>query len=142
MAQRVQVSVVDDLDGSVASESVRFGLDGQQYEIDLSVENAARLRASLALYLSAARHAAQQGHRLDPLDSGHSARVARNRAETTELRALAARTRNEPIAASANPSTSPIVEPPTPIDARPAASAPGKRGPIVTDPFQIPPAVH
>jgi hypothetical protein len=47
--------LVDDLDGSPAAETVRFGLDGTDYEIDLSAANAARLRRALADYTSAAR---------------------------------------------------------------------------------------
>jgi hypothetical protein len=44
MAQRVQVQMVDDLDGSEASQTVPFSLDGVTYEIDLSEENASALR--------------------------------------------------------------------------------------------------
>ena len=40
MAQKVFVSLVDDIDGSEADETVEFGLDGVNYEIDLSAENA------------------------------------------------------------------------------------------------------
>ncbi|MGH8880612.1 MAG: Lsr2 dimerization domain-containing protein, partial [Stackebrandtia sp.] len=42
MAQKVTVSLVDDLDGSEAGETVEFGLDGAFYEIDLSDDNAER----------------------------------------------------------------------------------------------------
>ena len=44
MAQKVMVTLVDDLDGSEAGETVEFGLDGAFYEIDLSEGNAERLR--------------------------------------------------------------------------------------------------
>ena len=47
MAQQVNVVLVDDLDGTPAEETVTFGLDGISYEIDLTAENAARLRDSL-----------------------------------------------------------------------------------------------
>lgn len=57
MAQRVVVSLVDDLDGSEADETVQFGLDGVSYEIDLSSENAEELREILAQYVSHARKA-------------------------------------------------------------------------------------
>ena len=50
MAQRVNVVLVDDLDGSEAAETVNFGLDGASYEIDLSADNAAKLREALAVY--------------------------------------------------------------------------------------------
>lgn len=55
MAQKVDVRFVDDLDGSEASGTVSFALDGRAYEIDLSDDNAARLRDSLASFVAAAR---------------------------------------------------------------------------------------
>lgn len=55
MAQKVQVTLVDDLDGSEAEETVRFSLDRVDYEIDLSKKNAAKLRDALAQYVGAAR---------------------------------------------------------------------------------------
>ena len=55
MAQKVTVSLVDDLDGSEAGETVEFGLDGAFYEIDLSGDNAGRLRDALAEYVEHAR---------------------------------------------------------------------------------------
>jgi hypothetical protein len=56
MAQQVKVRFVDDLDGSDAAGTVSFGLDGRAYEIDLSDENASRLRESLASFVAAARN--------------------------------------------------------------------------------------
>lgn len=55
MAQKVNIVLVDDLDGSEATETVTFGLDGQTYEIDLNEKNAAGLRDALAPYLGHAR---------------------------------------------------------------------------------------
>jgi hypothetical protein len=55
MAQKVVVSLVDDLDSSEADETVEFGLDGTTYEIDLSDDNASALRARLADYVAHAR---------------------------------------------------------------------------------------
>jgi|SRR5579859_5075231 len=55
MAQKVQVLLVDDLDGSEATETVTFGLDGASYEIDLSAGNATKLRKELAQYVEHAR---------------------------------------------------------------------------------------
>jgi Lsr2 len=57
MAQKVTVTLVDDLDGSQAEETVEFGLDGATYQIDLSGDNAVRLRESLAEYVDHARRA-------------------------------------------------------------------------------------
>ncbi|WP_462187377.1 MULTISPECIES: histone-like nucleoid-structuring protein Lsr2 [unclassified Frankia] len=55
MAQKTIVSLIDDLSGEEADETVRFGLDGAQYEIDLSEKNATKLRESLAPFVTAAR---------------------------------------------------------------------------------------
>ena len=55
MAQRVHVVLVDDIDGSDATETVAFGLDGSTYEIDLNEKNAAALREALAPYVGHAR---------------------------------------------------------------------------------------
>jgi type IV secretory pathway TrbL component len=57
MAQKVTVSLVDDLSGSQADETVTFGLDGKSYEIDLSSANAGKLRDALANFVGAARKA-------------------------------------------------------------------------------------
>ncbi|HEY2201162.1 MAG TPA: Lsr2 family protein [Solirubrobacteraceae bacterium] len=57
MAQKVQVLLLDDLDGSEATETVTFGLDGVSYEIDLSSGNAGRIRKELAQYVEHARKA-------------------------------------------------------------------------------------
>ncbi len=63
MAQKVDVKYVDDLDGSAASGTVSFALDGKSYEIDLSDDNAARLRDSLASFVAAARRSGPAGRR-------------------------------------------------------------------------------
>jgi hypothetical protein len=57
MAQKVNIILVDDLDGGSADENVKFGLDGVNYEIDLSAANAAELRSSLERFIGAARKA-------------------------------------------------------------------------------------
>jgi hypothetical protein len=55
MAQRVNIVLVDDIDGSDATETVSFGLDGTSYEIDLNDKHAAKLRDALATYVGHAR---------------------------------------------------------------------------------------
>jgi Lsr2 len=55
MAQKIQTFFVDDLDGSEAEGTVLFGLDGTQYEIDLSTSHAKELRTALARYTDAGR---------------------------------------------------------------------------------------
>ena len=59
MAQKIQVLLVDDLDGGTATETVTFGLDGSGYEIDLSSENADKLREVLAPFVGHARRASR-----------------------------------------------------------------------------------
>jgi hypothetical protein len=55
MAQKVQVILVDDMDGSEAGETVSFALDGVSYEIDVSEKNAKGLRDALAPWVGHAR---------------------------------------------------------------------------------------
>ena len=56
MAKKVTVTLIDDVDQeSAADESVEFGLDGVTYEIDLSEDNAARLREQLEFWIEHAR---------------------------------------------------------------------------------------
>lgn len=55
MAQRTVVQLEDDLDGSEASETLSFALDGVTFEIDLNEEHAAALREALAVYIEHGR---------------------------------------------------------------------------------------
>ncbi|WP_266982232.1 histone-like nucleoid-structuring protein Lsr2 [Streptomyces melanogenes] len=55
MAQKVQVLLVDDLDGGEADETVTFALDGKTYEIDLTTANADKLRGLLDPYTKSGR---------------------------------------------------------------------------------------
>jgi hypothetical protein len=55
MARKVQVHLLDDIDGGKADETLRFGLDGMSYEIDLSAKHAEKLRASLAKFVLSSR---------------------------------------------------------------------------------------
>jgi len=55
MAQKTQVILVDDVDGSEANQTVTFALDGVTYEIDLNDEHAAALRESLEEWVGKAR---------------------------------------------------------------------------------------
>jgi len=60
MAQRIQTTLIDDLDQTTANETVGFGLDGVSYEIDLSTKNAVRLRKALTQYVEAGRRAGRR----------------------------------------------------------------------------------
>jgi hypothetical protein len=55
MAQKTFVSLEDDLDGGPADETVRFGLDGSEYEIDLNQRNATRFRKQISPFVQHAR---------------------------------------------------------------------------------------
>jgi Lsr2 len=75
MAQKVEVTLIDDLDGGTADTVVRFGLDGKAYEIDLSTANAEKFRTALARYVEAARkngpvRGAGRGTRAKATDAG------------------------------------------------------------------------
>ncbi len=53
--QEVTVSLVDDFDGTAAAETVKFSVDGKNYEIDLSKSNASEFRRALRPYVDRAR---------------------------------------------------------------------------------------
>ena len=57
MAQSVQIILEDDLEGGPADQTVQFGLDSRQYEIDLSAANAERLREALRPFVASGRRA-------------------------------------------------------------------------------------
>ena len=63
MAQKIAIELEDDLDGGPADETVRFGVDGSDYEIDLSTKNAAALRRKLAPFIDHARKAGRGARR-------------------------------------------------------------------------------
>ncbi len=75
MAQEVQILFIDDLDGSEAEGTVRFGLDGTEYEIDLNAKHAQELRDALGRYVIAARWAGGGARR--PARSGRRAPASR-----------------------------------------------------------------
>lgn len=55
MAQKVQVVLVDDVDGGSADQTIKFAFDGASYEIDLSNVHAAEFRDAVALWIRAGR---------------------------------------------------------------------------------------
>jgi hypothetical protein len=81
VAQKIQTLFIDDLDGSTAEGTVRFGLDGAEYEIDLNAGHAKELRDVLARYVDAARRA---GGGRKPVRG--SRRAAAGGLNTTEVR--------------------------------------------------------
>jgi Lsr2 len=90
MAQRVNVVLVDDIDGSEAAETVTFGLDGVQYEIDLSAENADKFRDVLAPYVGHARRSGGRRRSAGGARSnGSAAASSRSGASAADIRAWA-----------------------------------------------------
>lgn len=89
MARREIVVLEDDLDGGKADETLKFGLDGVAYEIDLSKENAATMREALAPYVAGARKSSRGG----VVVGGRSARgsAAADREQNKAIRAWAKR---------------------------------------------------
>ncbi|WP_344547256.1 Lsr2 family protein [Actinomadura fulvescens] len=83
MAQKVQVLLIDDLDGGEATETVAFSLDGTAYEIDLSKENSQKLRDSLRPFVEKSR---KSGARRD---GRRSSRTVSNRERSADIRAWA-----------------------------------------------------
>ncbi|NED98862.1 histone-like nucleoid-structuring protein Lsr2 [Phytoactinopolyspora halotolerans] len=84
MAQKVQVILLDDLDGGEAEETVSFGLDGTNYEIDLSKKNAAKLRDAISPFIASARKAG--GSRRSRGGRGGRSSGGRSSADTAAVR--------------------------------------------------------
>ncbi len=89
MAQRTQVLLIDDLDGSSADETLNFGLDGASYEIDLSASNAGLLRKALADYVAAGRRVSSSRLGVPPPPVRPNRRSTANAADTAAVRAWA-----------------------------------------------------
>ena len=85
MAQKVQVLLVDDIDGGEADETVTFALDGKTYEIDLNAKNASKLRSALEPYLKNGRRTGRtSGGRKSRSSSSGSSDTAKIRAWAKE----------------------------------------------------------
>lgn len=86
MAQKVQVLLVDDLDGGDADETVTFALDGKSYEIDLTTSNADKLRSVLEPYVKGGRRTGGRSARGKGRSSGSSGGSSQ---DTAKIRAWA-----------------------------------------------------
>ena len=85
MAQKIQTLFIDDIDGGAAEGTVRFALDGTEYEIDLNSKHTDELRSALGKYVSHARKvsgAARRGGRA----AGRGGRGVGSTLNTTEIR--------------------------------------------------------
>ncbi|GAA3655963.1 Lsr2 family protein [Nocardioides ginsengisoli] len=83
MAQKVNIILVDDIDGSDATQTVTFGLDGANYEIDLNDKNANALRDAIAPYVGHARKVSRGG---SAPKRGRAAAAAAGGASAKEIR--------------------------------------------------------
>jgi len=83
VAQKIQTLFIDDIDGSAAEGTIRFALDGTDYEIDLNAQHAAALRKAMAKYVEAARRSSGAAARR-PARSGR--RSSASGLNTTEVR--------------------------------------------------------
>jgi hypothetical protein len=91
MATKITVALEDDLDGGPAEETLRFGIDGTEYEIDLNDKNASAFRRQLAPYIDHARKAGRAQRR-------RPGRAAASRERSTDIRVWA---KDQGIAVSA-----------------------------------------
>jgi len=82
MAQRATVALEDDLDGGAADETVRFGFDGTDHEIDLSGKHAGSFRKQLAPFIEHARKVGRGPSR-------RAARTAAGRQQSRNIRGWA-----------------------------------------------------
>src|ERR1700758_2426859 len=82
--QRVEVHLEDDLTGGPADETVKFGMDGREYEVDLSTRHASEFRRLVAPFVEHARLVLQQRSR-------PRARTASSRERSRQIRSWAER---------------------------------------------------
>ena len=85
MAQKITTLFIDDIDGGAAEGTVRFALDGTDYEIDLNAKHSEELRSALGKYVSHARKVGGAARRAGrPV--GRASRGAGSTVNTTEIR--------------------------------------------------------
>jgi hypothetical protein len=90
MAQKVQVLLVDDIDGGEAAETLTFSLDGVNYEIDLSDEHASALRDAFAPWVGHARRVSgRSGAPRKAAAARPAAKAAGSERDTGEVRTWA-----------------------------------------------------
>src|SRR6202012_3783083 len=85
VAQKITTLFIDDIDGGVAEGTVRFALDGTEYEIDLNSKHSEELRSALGKYVTHARKVGGAARRAGRV-AGRGARGAGSTLNTTEIR--------------------------------------------------------
>jgi hypothetical protein len=98
VAQKTVLELVDDLDGGPADETVAFALDGVEFVIDLSAENAARLRDALAEFVGHARRTGGRRTRVKPAATPPPEPAAANGKPDTQAVREWARSQGETVA--------------------------------------------
>jgi hypothetical protein len=88
VAQKIQTLFIDDIDGGAAEGTVRFALDGTDYEIDLNAKHSEELRSAIAKYVTHARKVGG-GARRAGRTAGRTSRGASSALNTTEIRTWA-----------------------------------------------------
>ena len=86
MAQRVITLSNDDIDCDEAAETVRFGMDGTEFEIDSNEENASPLREAVRPYVEKARRAGGRAS----TSTGRRASAGNTRTDPAQLKAIRA----------------------------------------------------
>jgi nucleoid-associated protein Lsr2 len=85
VAQKIQTLFIDDIDGGAAEGTVRFALDGTEYEIDLNAKHSDELRSALGKYVTHARKVGGSARRAGR-GAGRAGRGAGSSLNTTEIR--------------------------------------------------------
>ncbi len=85
MAQKITTLFIDDIDGGAAEGTVRFALDGTEYEIDLNAKHSEELRSALGRYVSHARKVGGASRRAGRA-AGRAGRGSGSTLNTTEIR--------------------------------------------------------
>lgn len=95
MATQTTTTLIDDIDGSDATDTYVFGLDGTWYEIDLNEKNAQKLNDALSVFVAAGRRG-EAGRRSPRAPRNRAAkpgrpagRMAPDREQTTAIRTWA-----------------------------------------------------
>lgn len=89
MAQKITTLFIDDIDGGAAEGTVRFALDGTEYEIDLNAEHSQELRSALGRYVTHARKVGGTARRGGRTAGRGAVRGASPALNTTEIRTWA-----------------------------------------------------
>ena len=85
MAQKITTLFIDDIDGGAAQGTVRFALDGTDYEIDLNEKHSEELRSALGKYVTHARKVGGTARRAGRV-AGRAGRGGNSAQNTTEIR--------------------------------------------------------